>query len=576
MGRGGGGTRLTVDKTGLVHRKIDGRSEARHTWELQTLWLDNGGDLNNDDSTFLKHIPCDNCGSSDANSLYSDGHSFCFSCNTHKKETGECAEPAQPKSSGLIAGRYQDLIRRGIREDTCRKFGYQFGYHHGRSVQIAPYYDSTGAMVAQKLRFADKSFTVLGDITKAQLFGANLWGQGKKIVITEGEIDALTVSQVQGNKWPVVSLPNGAQGAVKAIRKNLEYLQQFEEIILMFDMDEPGQKAAREAAEIFEAGKAKIASLPFKDANECLQNGQPESIIQAIWNATPYRPDGILSGTDLWEQVSSTEVIPSVPYPWDGLNGLTHGARKGELVTLTAGSGVGKSAIVREIAHHLLKQGETVGMIMLEENPKRTALGLMGIELNKPLHLSREGVSNDSFREAYRSTVGSGRLYLYNHFGSSDIDNLISRVRYLAKGCGCSWVVLDHLTIVVSGLGDGDERRLIDNAMTSLRTLVEETGVGMFLVSHLRRPEGDKGHEQGAKTSLSQLRGSHSIAQLSDMVIGLERNQQGKNPNVTTLRVLKNRFSGETGEAGYLNYDRQTGRLSETAGDFVDETNNEF
>jgi twinkle protein len=211
-------------------------------------------------------------------------------------------------------------------------------------------------------------------------------------------------------------------------------------------------------------------------------------------------------------------------------------------------------------------------MIMLEENPKRTALGLMGIELDKPLHLSREGVSNDELRKAFDATVGSSRVFLYNHFGSSDIDNLISRIRYLAKGCGCSWIILDHLSIVVSGLGDGDERRLIDNAMTYLRTLVEETGVGMFLVSHLRRPEGDKGHEQGARTSLSQLRGSHSIAQLSDMVIGLERNQQGKNPNVTTLRVLKNRFSGETGEAGYLMYDRDTGRLSETDAVFEDES----
>ena len=115
---------------------------------------------------------------------------------------------------------------------------------------------------------------------------------------------------------------------------------------------------------------------------------------------------------------------------------------------------------------------------------------------------------------------------------------------------------------MVSGLGDGDERRLIDNAMTTLRTLVEETGVGMVLVSHLKRPEG-KGHEEGATTSLAQLRGSHAIAQLSDMVIGLERNQQSQDANLTALRVLKNRFSGETGLAGQLHYNRNTGRLTE-------------
>jgi twinkle protein len=527
------------------------------------------------ESEFLRHIPCDNCGSSDANSLYSDGHTFCFSCNTHKSGDGSCtSEPAQKKSSStLISGIYQDLGKRKIREETCRKFGYQVGEHHGRTVQIAPYYDASGTLIAQKIRGADKSFTVLGDITKAQLFGANLWNSGKKIVVTEGEIDALTVSQVQNNKWPVVSVPNGAQGAVKALKKNLDYLNHFEEVILMFDMDEPGKKAAAECAELFEAGKAKIASLPFKDANECLQQGRPEEIIQAIWNAKTFRPDGVISGEDLWESITAEEVVKAIPYPWQSLNEITRGARQGELVTLTAGSGVGKTAIIREIAHHLIKQGETVGLLMLEENPKRTALGLMGIELNKPLHITKEGVADEELHRAFLATVGSGRLYLYNHFGSSDIANLIARVRYLAKGCGCNWIILDHLSIVVSGLGDGDERRLIDNAMTYLRTLVEETGVGMFVVSHLRRPEGDRGHEQGAKTSLSQLRGSHSIAQLSDMVIGLERDQQGSNPNVTTVRVLKNRFSGETGIAGYLLYNRETGRLSETDNNqFKDET----
>jgi len=537
--------------------------------------------MDKDESTFLRHIPCENCGSSDANSLYSDNHQFCFACNTHVKGDGTCTDaPVQTekKERGLISGSYQDLIKRGIREDTCRKFGYQVGEYQGRTAQIAPYYDASGTLIAQKIRTPSKDFPVLGD-TKGQsscLFGSQLWNSGKKIIVTEGEIDCMTVSQVQGNKWPVVSVPNGASGAKKSIAKNLEYLNKFEEVIFMFDMDEPGKEAAAECVQLFEPGKAKIATLPFKDANECLQKGQPEAIVSAMWNAKAYRPDGILAGEDLWAEVSSNEVIPSIPYPWEKLNSITHGARKGELVTMTAGSGVGKSAIVREIAHHLIKSGETVGMIMLEENPKRTALGLMGIELNKPLHLSREGVSEADIKASFDKTVGSGRVYLYNHFGSSDIDNLVSRVRFLAKGCGCNWIVLDHLSIVVSGLGDGDERRLIDNAMTSLRTLVEETGVGLFLVSHLKRPSDGKGHEEGAKTSLSQLRGSAAIGQLSDMVIGLERNQQSDNPNVTTLRILKNRFSGETGEAGYLLYDRDTGRLSETTGDFKDETQSEF
>ncbi len=347
-------------------------------------------------------------------------------------------------------------------------------------------------------------------------------------------------------------------------RQQLEWLEQYESVVIMFDMDEPGQEAAKLCAEILKPGVAKIATLPMKDPNELLLAGRGQEIIKAIWNAQEFRPDGIISGKDLWEQVAKEDAVVSVSYPYRALQEKTKGLRKGELVTVTAGSGIGKSAFVREIAHHLIvDEHESVGMIMLEENPRRTALGLMGISMNKPIHISREGVSEHDLKSAFDATVGSGRVYLYDHWGSSDIDNLLSRIRFLSKGCGCGWIVLDHLSIVVSGLETGDERRLIDMTMTHLRTLVEETGVGMILVSHLKRPEGNKGHEEGQVTSLSQLRGSHAIAQLSDLVIGLERNQQGEESNTTTVRVLKNRFSGDTGVAGELYYNKDTGRLSE-------------
>ena len=519
------------------------------------------------------------CGSSDAKSVYSDGQTHCYSCNTHGRAAdGIETKVVKPKTKGdFLSGQYQDLVARKISEDTCRKFSYATGYQNDAVVQIAPYYNKAGELVAQKIRGANKKFHIIGSLESALLFGAQLWNKGKKIVVTEGEIDCLSMSQAQSNKYAVVSVPNGAAGAAKAIRKNLEYLEGFDEVIFMFDMDDVGQAAARECAEIISAGKAKIATLPRKDPNESTKANAPEELIRAMWDAKTFRPDGVISGTELWEQVSTEESTETVLYPWDALNKITLGARRGELVTFTAGSGIGKSAIVREITHHLLSKGETVGLLMLEENPKRTALGLMGIELNKPLHITREGVTDEDLKRAFDSTVGNERLYLYNHFGSSDLDNLLSRIRYLARGCGCNWIVLDHLSIVVSGIEGGDERRLIDLTMTMLRTLVEETGVGLFLVSHLKRPEG-KSHEEGGKTSLAQLRGSHAIAQLSDMVIGAERDQQGDNPNLTTLRVLKNRFTGQTGEAGYLDYDCETGRLIETVKEspFKDTTTKDY
>ncbi|WP_316172995.1 DnaB-like helicase C-terminal domain-containing protein [Bradyrhizobium sp. SZCCHNRI2049] len=524
--------------------------------------------------------PCPSCGSRDNLARYSDGHAHCFSMDCGYREKGdgtqatkhdsdvstfstsEAADDRQPKKILTYQGEARGVPERKLREASCKLWQYRVT---DKGNQIAYYLDENRQPVAGKVRLPGKKFKWTGDPKKVNgFYGQWLWPtKGKMIVVTEGEIDAVTVSMLQDDKWPVVSPPNGVQSAPKVVKEQLDFLCGYDTVVFMFDMDAPGQKAAKECAELLPPGKAKIASLPFKDANECLLKGKGDEVIRAMWNAKTFRPDGVISGEDLWDKIVTLQDSVRIPYPWAGLNSKTHGIGDAELVTLTAGSGIGKSAVIREVAKHLIDLNETVGMIMLEESVERTALGLMGIQLNTPLHISREGMTEAQLQAAFQATVGSGRCYLYDHFGSTEVDRLIGRVRYMAKSLDCRRIFLDHLSIMVSAMAeDMDERKLIDRAMTLLRTLVQETGISLFVVSHLKRPEG-RGHEEGAHTSLSQLRGSHAIAQLSDIVIGLERNQQGDNPNETFLRVLKNRFSGETGPAGSLQYNQLTGRLSE-------------
>lgn len=530
----------------------------------------------NQESTFLYHEPCPECGSSDACGVFSDGHRYCYSCNTYFRPDGSIKTDGSVKKEVTRVSKecipFEDLetvslTKRCISKDTCSKFKYFSTVYKGKPCQVACYYDDSGSLVGQKLRFPDKSFAVLGAISN-RLYGSQLWASGKKIVITEGEIDCLTVSQLQGNKWPVVSIPNGAQGARKAIEANLEYLDKFEEVVLMFDMDEPGRKACEECAKILPAGKAYIANLPCKDPNECLSEGKGSEVLQAVWNAKPYRPDGIVAGTDLYEKCVTDidDLKDSVEYPWVALQNKTKGARHGELYVFTSGSGMGKSTILRELEYYFgVQRGELCGIVALEESTRKTGLELMSIHLNRRLILDPECADESERSRSFSETIGNGRFFLYDHFGSLDSGNLLSKLRYMIVSLGCKRIFLDHISIVVSGMDtdeDGGERKAIDKLMTNLRSLVEETGATMFVVSHLKRPE-KKGHEEGAQVSLSQLRGSGAIAQLSDMVIGLERNQQGDNPNVLTLRVLKNRHSGDTGVSGYLEYDPETGRLKD-------------
>ena len=234
---------------------------------------------------------------------------------------------------------------------------------------------------------------------------------------------------------------------------------------------------------------------------------------------------------------------------------------------------MGKSSVVRELEYHLLTQTpDKVGVIHLEETTERTIDGLVGIHLKRPYHLdecrmlTKREVASDAFDELFVRADGEA-LTLYDGKELS-IEKIVSRIRLMAKAQGIKWVVLDHLNLVMSGDAKGDERRNIDALMTKLREVVVETNIGLFVVSHLSRQQGTP-HEEGGAISLNHLRGSQGIAQLSNIVIALERNQQSEDPitrNTTTLRILKNRYTGETGVTGYLQYDADTARLRETTG----------
>ena len=511
------------------------------------------------ESEFVRHEPCSTCGSSDANSLYSDGHSFCFSCNTWSPGEGDIVHNHQRMSTNVqLRGSAERLQKRRISEKVCQKYKI----HKDGSVLRFYYFSESGVLEGCKVKTKDKVFTYEGNVP-GTLFGQHLFpASGKRVVITEGELDAASCQEAMPG-WPMVSLPSGAASARKSIQRAIPWLQGYEEIVLFFDNDEAGRKAAEDAASVLPPGKTKIARLEtFKDASDALQANEEQLIREAIWNATPYRPDGIVDGKSLLELVTTPTPPADHDYPFQGLQGKLHGIRYGELVTITAGSGIGKSSFCRELATYLLNKNERVGYLALEESNRRTALGLMSAAVGKSFHLGEHDRS--TLTEAYQATLANWNLFLFDGFGSFDPDLIYNRIEYLATGLDARVIFLDHLSILLSGL-DGDERRMIDTTMTRLRSLVERTGVAMFLVSHLRRTSTDTPHEEGARVTIGQLRGSAAIAQLSDGVIALERNQQTTTGNGdTTVRVLKNRYSGEVGVACNLSYDLSTCKFNET------------
>ena len=513
------------------------------------------------------HLPCPKCGSSDALSINSDGWGVCFSngCRIPPEKMAEedFTEEAPKETGDLLQGVFKALTNRGIHEDTCRKFGYAHAQdRNGEWVHVAPYYDGR-TLVAQKLRYKDKRFKFIGEPKRAGFFGQQLWGNGgKMIVITEGEIDCLTVSQLQGNKWPVVSLANGAQSAKRAVQQHLEWLESFETVVLMFDMDEPGQKAVAECAPLFSPGKCKVASLPCKDPNECLKQGQGAQVINAIWQAKAYRPDGLVSLEDILEDVKKP-IERGLPWCFPTLDQATYGRRGGEIYGVGAGTGVGKTDfLTQQIAFDIAHLNIKVGCLFLEQKPTETAKRIAGKIAGKRFHVPDAGWTQEELTEALGKL--QDKVVFYDNFGQTDWEIVAAKIRYMAVSLGISMFYLDHLTAMADPAA---EKESLEQIMKEMAGLANELNVTIIFVSHLSTPEG-KPHEEGGRVMIRHFKGSRAIGFWAFFLFGLERNQQAEEEEerqVTTFRVLKDRYTGQsTGMTFRLAYDKDSGRLSET------------
>jgi len=545
------------------------------------------------ESTFVEHVRCDVCDSEDNNSLYTDGHTHCHVCETTVKN-GAAATHKEKKQTNVKVDKnlleidIKDIPSRELTRETCQKWNYGVSKYQKRNAQVATYIDHEGNKIAQKVKMkgkeaGKKEFRLIGQTKELPLFGQHLWKEGgKRLIITEGEIDAMSVSQVQEHKWPVVSVPYGAQSALKSIKENLTFVESFQEVVFAFDNDKAGQEAVEECIRVLSPGKAFLVSFELKDANEYLKAGRIVYLVQVLWKARKYKPQGILRGPELsFEDMMEAGGI-KYELPWPKLNQKLDGLHKAALTMVAAGSGVGKTTLVAQLAEDLREMHDCkIGNIFLEESIHETAQrltamngGFSSSELKSAVNPQKKRgqarkiytrgseeykKKTEKFRAAFEKVQSENNIF-YDHFGSLEADDLLSMMRFMAVSEECDFIILDHISIAVTDTDDAKdgERMAIDRLMTRLRTLIEATGVGVIAIVHLTKPEG-KTHEEGGRVTSNQLRGSGSLKQLSDAIIGLERDQQSEDAsNQTILRLLKNRDNGELGVCDTLLFNKKT------------------
>lgn len=462
---------------------------------------------------------------------------------------------------------------RGISLETAQKYGVRTGLdQRDGQTPTHHYYPYTrkGDICGYKARTLDrKGFYAVGVVDyHCDLFGSVCCSGGRKLFVTEGELDCMRLYEIlrkgakkngYGSREPNVVSIGGAGWAVDHLANNKDFLNKFAEVVLAFDQDEAGQEAVRNVSHLFPY--VKYATFNTKDVCD----GDPEEIYKAVlFDAKQYRPSGIIQGSEITLDELTAPKPRGISLPYPELNKMLRGLRPGEITIVTSGSGCGKTTLISEIEYHLNKyHQEKVGTIYLETGHIDAARKAIAIDNNVPVDELAENpnlISREDYERSYQGLIANGRWVAIDHWGSLESDDLIYKIRHLATVEGVKFVILDHISMVVSGQDTDDERKAIDLLMSKLASLVVELQIHVISVVHLTR-RSNKDYYTGALPSLGDLRGSGGLEQLSWNCVALSRDQSAENPDQVELWVLKNRIARRIGKADTCQYDQTTGRL---------------
>lgn len=535
----------------------------------------------------IKNQPCENCGGSDPKQIYEDGSAFCFSCRKSFPKPREGVdslefEPVTANNSwseSKLQEVKNEYTTRGFKERNIFK---QVADHYGVKVSYDidgdidahyyPYY-SDNTLVGYKVRNLPKDFTSIGTI-RGGMFGQSLYNGGKRLVITEGELDAMAVQSAWYKRYktfyPVVSLRSAS--SIKDLINERDWIRKFDEVILWLDNDDAGKEAMKEAARIIGYDKIKVAKSTEKDASD-LWVKEPDKVLTTIYDAVDYTPAGILTKNELWNQLEKYNELESIPYPpfMDGLNDKLKGMRYGEITLWTSGTGSGKSTLLREIAVHLLDATEDkIGIVSLEESPAETARKMAGMAINR--NPAKEEIPIEDLKVGFDNVFGNDRVMVLDHQGSISDGSIMDFLEYMCLS-GCKYLFVDHITILASEGAEGlTGNEAIDKIMNDLLRLVKKYEVWIGLISHLRKTDNKgKSFEEGKLPSMDDIRGSGSIKQISMDIIAFARNAGSSiddERNTIKTKVLKCRYTGLTGPSGSLYYEFDTGRLKKGSDEF--------
>lgn len=564
-------------------------------------------------AAFIKHTNCEACGSSDGKAVYEDNSSHCFVCehtvpsqefkekNSKKtskvrttvkeeksmevKPSGKPAmtpdENAEIKSVTGVSGNGF----RGLKDETTKPFGVRYAYDEDGEVE-EQYYPTTqdGQIVGYKIREVPKNFYSKGRTgADCELFMQFKFNRGGKyVLITEGELDALSAYQMlaeynksKGHDFEtaVVSPTTGANSH-KQIAAQYRFFDSFDNIIVCYDNDKAGKEATEDVVKALPKGKVKIMHMRYKDPNTYLEEGKQDEFVRNFYEAKRYTPVGVLGSGELYDKILAQATVPKVPFPpfMNVLNEmLVGGLPLGHIINIAAGTGLGKTSFVNEMIYHwIFNSPHKIGIVSMELDSGQYGETLLGRHLSRKLSLiqddeaKKELLESDKVRtkadELFYNADGQHRFYLLDNRDGT-IEEIQDTVEELVVSCGCRIIVLDPLQDILDGLSN-EEQALF---MKWAKGIIKSHNVTLIFINHVRKSNGNTANSsQGSGFTEEEIMGSSTIIKSASANILLSRNKYSEDPterNTTKIVLSKNRICGITGPAGQVYYDNDTHTL---------------
>lgn len=525
---------------------------------------------------------------------FEDGGAFCnrcgYACNW--KNEGIVTKERTPITDEQLKELIEDFKsckvvawpERKLKQSTLARYDIRAGVDPTDKNKIGSYLiplheelsDGSLAMCGYKVRLtSEKRFFCQGRPKNAVLFGEDTLPKGKfkKLFITEAPLDAASLYQAIKDSWKgtpyekyepnVVSLPHGTDCAVKVLSERMKVVSRAEEIVLVMDNDEAGNRAVDAIRSLLP--NVKFVSLPLKDCNDMLVANRDKELAKlAVFGAQTVKMEEVVDIGDIEEDILKRPEY-GYSYPWKSLTDSTYGIRTTEIIGFAGGVGIGKSEFKYAIAEHLVStEGINVGVFDLEATVGKTGKALVGKRLKRMLHKPSDTFDKSEVAEAVKHM--SGKVKLYKHRGSKDWKDIKAAMRYQVVVCGVKVVFIDPITALVAHLTASEANDVLNNMMADLASMTLELDFAVIYFAHLNPPNSGPPHERGGRVHETQLTGSRAMIKWSHYIIGLERNKDPVLPeferNITKVLVLKDR---EFGNACVFNvfWNKDTGELEE-------------